>query len=334
MTVTRAMLSSITTTTTALIIVLLLAVGSVESFVPTTSQRRTISSLRFVSTAPSIHQRSSTDVFVPPPTNRRIENNERKWDLRFEQLEEFKRRQGHCNPDPEHDFHLAMWTKNQRMNYKYYVDGTRKSSLTSKRVGLLNSIEFVWSVHDAKWTKMYLSLAEFHQTHGHCDVPSCPSRNCQSSKLARWVTQQRLRYKRAIQHDYCTASKSRPLTTKQMDLLEQINFSWHPRDTTWWKRYNELKLFQEIHGHCFVPQRYIGNLELGTWSHHQRRACKEYVLSCMIEQQVKDVYVSGLTEDRLTALREIDFCWLPDPSERFEPPPVDILDSWYAMTRC
>ena len=115
-----------------------------------------------------------------------------------------------------------------------------------------------------------------------------------------------------------------------MELLDDISFASHPRDETWWKRFHELEDFLATHGHCHVPQKYGANPKLGTWCHHQRRACKEYALSCMIEQRVQGVHVSGLNEERLRALRSIDFCWFPE--EPFVRIPEGVLDSWYVTS--
>lgn len=264
-----------------------------------------------------------------PPAPQIFGRQEHKWMYRFEQLRAFIHTHGHCNPSPRgDDIVLAMWIKNQRMNYKYWMDGVRPMS--QHRIDLLNSIDFVWSVQDAKWMHMYNKLVQFYDCHGHADVPSLSHHNCKSEQLSRWVTQQRLRYKRATDMDYRTSSKSLPLSEEQVALLAKIHFVWHPRDDMWWKRFHDLKAFKATHGHCHVPQRYKDNPELGTWCHHQRRSCKEYVLSCMIEKKVKGVYVSGLNNERLQALREIDFCWFP--SEPYSLPPTDLLDSWYVTT--
>lgn len=315
-------------------------------------------------------------------TNVVTNRHERKWMQRFEQLVEYSKKHGHCNPnslennDSDNDAAaLAMWTKNQRMSYKYDKEGVRP--MPQQRKDLLNSIGFQWSIQDSKWMQMYAELVQFHEIHGHAHVPmvvalATPGHDnyqnnnnnnirketmswrrsnqqhhwqpqeqeshhdstsplwMRSDKLARWVAQQRLRYKRTMDVTYATTSKSLPLSREQVELLEKLEFAWHPRDDVWWKRFHELEEFVSIHGHCHVPQRYAENQELGTWCHHQRRSCKEYVLSCMIEQRVQGVYVSGLNEERLQALRSIQFCWFPE--ESVIQPPEGVLDSWYVTT--
>ena len=316
---------------TAGFIMLLLTV-SVQSLLPIVIRGTRTHSLRvnLGGPAPPFRNGSVQSVRTPPLAAPQIVGrHEHKWITRFEQLQDFIHTHGHCNPSPRgDDFALAMWIKNQRMNYKYWMDGVRPMS--KHRIDLLNSIGFIWSVQDAKWMQMYGKLVEFYQVHGHADVPSLSHHNCKSEQLARWVAQQRLRYKRATNMNYRTSSKSLPLSEEQVELLEKIQFPWHPRDDVWWKRFNDLKAFKATHGHCNIPQRYTENPELGTWCHHQRRSCKEYVLSCMIERKVKGVYVSGLNDERLQALREIDFCWFPE--EPFSLPPAELLDSWYVTT--
>lgn len=256
--------------------------------------------------------------------------NDQNWLLRFEQLSEFQKQHGHCNPSNEDNSVLCSWTKNQRMSYKNMRRG-KGHNLTPARVALLNSIPgFVWSLKESKWMEMYFELREFVQTHGHCHVPSQCSRHCSHKRLARWVTQQRQKYKQATDESY--DSGFQPLSQQQIQVLNQLNFTWNPRDDAWRERYRELEAFKRQHGHCNVPQRYQENAALGKWCHHQRRACKEYVLSIMIEGQVEGVTVTGLNEERINALREIDFCWLPNPSV-YEPPPKDIFTSWYSAAQ-
>lgn len=251
--------------------------------------------------------------------------NDYKWLQNFEQLSEFRKQHGHCSPSSDVQT-LSSWAKNQRKSYKNMRQG-RSHSLTPYRVALLNSIGFVWSLSDYKWMEMYFEPRDFQQMHGHCDVPSLSSRQATNKRLARWVTQQRQKYKQATDATY--QSGFQPLSQQQIQVLNDLNFTWNPRDDMWWTRYKELEKFKQEHGHCNVPQRYKQNLVLGKWCHHQKRSCKEYILSVMIEKKVKGVTVTGLTEERINALREIDFCWLPDPNA-YVPPPSDIFLSWYS----
>lgn len=262
---------------------------------------------------------------------------ERKWFLRFEQMKEFIKEHGHCNPSVESHRLLANWSKNQRMHYKYLTNGTPRSTLTRERLHLLTSIGFVWSIKDAKWFQHYEQLKVFYFQHGHCNVPSFSSRqlSSQHKQLARWVTHQRQKYKRAVDAD--SSSPSQPLSPEQIALLNDIHFTWYPRNDIWWQRFASLRQFKNDHGHCHVPQRYAADPDLGIWCHHQRRACKEYLLSCLIERTMEGVTVTGLTADRLAALRAIAFCGLPDPENApqvaafLASQPEDTLDSWYSV---
>jgi hypothetical protein len=275
---------------------------------------------------------TETTKVISIPIPHAYNHHERNWRIRWEQLQEFQRIHGHCNPSYRTDFTLAMWVKNQRMKYKYYCEGI-PGKMPLHHVQLLNSIQFPWSAQDAKWMQMYAQLSEIHtkqqQQQQQQQHPQQQQQTVISSHtpLGRWVAQQRVRYRRATDDTYKTTSLSRPLRPDQIQLLNDISFVWSPREDVWWTRYEELREFVRQHGHCSIPQKYPPNPSLGVWCHHQRRACKEYILSCMIEQRVQGVVVSGLQEDRLQALREVKFCWLPE--EPFSPPSADVLDSWY-----
>jgi len=355
-------------------LLVLLVVGLASSFTPSHPSRKnhkiraaasstllmeaTISTGLIAAPAPpSTKTRTCIQSYTSNRQNGISSSNERKWFLRFEQMQEFMNQHGHCNPDLESEDDavraLASWAKNQRMHYKYLMDDVndddggnnemRRSTMTPQRVHLLTSIGFVWSVKEAKWLQMYEQLNDFHTRHGHCDIPSSSSQHCstQNKKLARWVTQQRQKYKRAIPRSSSSSSsaKCQPLSPHQMALLNEIDFTWYPRDNVWWKRFDALQEFKAKHGHCHVLQLYKPDPDLGIWCHHQRRACKEYVLSCMIERRVEGVTVSGLNDDRIAALRDIGFCWLPhgndddDTAVLLTLKPDDVLDSWYSVRR-
>ena len=75
------------------------------------------------------------------------------WDLRFNQLKQFRASFGHTNvPNKFKDNpQLATWVTEQRRHYrKTKVDG-KKTSLTDERIAILEGIGFQWSVHESQW---------------------------------------------------------------------------------------------------------------------------------------------------------------------------------------
>lgn len=100
--------------------------------------------------------RSQTETFVEqqsrtkPSFSRRYAGNASKWNLKYQELRAFKEDHGHClvptrfkrNPS------LAFWVMHQRAYYRALLRG-EQTYLTEERIGLLNSIGFVWEVRSS-----------------------------------------------------------------------------------------------------------------------------------------------------------------------------------------
>lgn len=244
----------------------------------------------------------------------------KKWNQRFEQLSAFYKTHSHLEPhEPKA---LVTWIRNQRSQYRYMhqEDKQHLCFLTAERIQKLDSLGFCWNPQEAKWNRMFAQLVEYKERFGHCNVPSKWKENI---KLSQWVSQQRFKYKARQQGRKKIGDT---IKTEQIERLNSIGFCWHPKRDVWWNMYRFLQEYKEKHGNCAVPQAYAPNPELGVWVRHQRRACRELVLSLAIEKKTEGVYVSGIDKERLEALREISFCWLPDPKEPWRAAPKDIFD--------
>lgn len=109
---------------------------------------------------------------------------------------------------------------------------------------------------------MYEKLQAYKRENNTCNVPK---RYQSDPKLGHWVHYQR------------TMCKAKKLSQERKDLLESIGFVWSERQTSktsreqtsWDERFEELKKFQSIHGHCKVP-RTGKDAALGRWVKWQR----------------------------------------------------------------
>lgn len=89
-------------------------------------------------------------------------------------------------------------------------------------------------------------------------------------------------------------------------------------DHKWNTKFEELRAFKEVHGHCEVPQRYKHNKSLGKWIGYQRN--------------LYDKKEKRLTKERINALESIGFRWrLAAP--RFVPPRVSWEDRFKELKR-
>lgn len=246
-------------------------------------------------------------------TSHALSTKTRGWDARYQDLVAFKEKYGHTSvPQPRtRDFHpdfneLAAFCRNCRMHYQYQKKpSTRhKSFLTPDRIGRLEALGFEFNVQRANWRQRYEELKAFYHEHNHTNVPALYPDN---PALAAWVTSQRQKYKTFQSHASSRSSsrERREEWQHQVQLLEAIGFAWQPQQAAWWRRYQELRLFYQQHGHADLTVTNAPSEELLRWYKHQRRLCREYSLAVQIEGE-ECASVPGLDAKRLQALHEIE----------------------------
>lgn len=79
---------------------------------------------------------------------------DQRWNIRFEELMEFKQQHGHCRVPHGYppNRKLSWWVMNQRAQYQLLKDG-KKSWLSNERVKILNDVGFEWNPVSAKSKK-------------------------------------------------------------------------------------------------------------------------------------------------------------------------------------
>jgi hypothetical protein len=158
---------------------------------------------------------------------------DQKWDEKFAELVEFQKIQGHCNPsrDDVNYKSLVIWVQDQRTMHKNLRHG-KPSSLTPERIQRLLSIGFQWNVAKTlplSWEKRYQQLVEYKEKHGHCNVPQKATPGAPVG-LGNWVLEQRRSYKTTTDQDSTHPSKTKKLSTEQIEKLEKIGFQWQLRN--------------------------------------------------------------------------------------------------------
>jgi len=246
------------------------------------------------------------------------------WENDFYALVAYHQTHGHFIISKTSDPSLYAFCKNVRQNYKNNFrsqPGIMKTqrpttsfqnALTVDRIRSLEAIGFPWTPRDVTWNTKYEQLRQYFQHHGHCQLPST---NTEYKALRQWVTYQRSRYR--------NNETSSRLSVEQVQLLKDIQFSWTPQEERWWSQFRQLQNFVKDHGHYIIQGR--EHTKLRCYKNTLRRHCREYVMSVIMEGNTEGVHVSGLTPDRLQALRRIQFCWLPQPGPLMEVPPHDIF---------
>lgn len=139
-------------------------------------------------------------------TDPRITRRDMSWDAMFEALIEFRAQYGHCNVPLNFEANptLGRWVTTQRFRSKV-------NALSPERIRQLSDIDFIWSVGDANWERMFDELKRIRQSLGHCNIPAKWAEN---SKLATWVTNQRHKKKKGV------------MSPERVGKLETLGFCW------------------------------------------------------------------------------------------------------------
>ena len=125
------------------------------------------------------------------------------WMEGFNTIKKFHDRYGHTKVNDDFkaldDFPLEMWITKQRHKKKI-------GKLSQWRIDRLNSINFVWSLHEFNWHENYGKIIKFYQREGHLKVPLRHKED--GLFLNAWLKRQ--------------VENSRSLTKKQLQKLKDI----------------------------------------------------------------------------------------------------------------
>lgn len=157
--------------------------------------------------------------------------------------------------------------------YRKYLEG-ESTSMTPERLKVLNEIDFIWygtlpphastnlnsnyiagdddiynvenesTIQDKLWMNQYRGLKDYwsENKNSYANLKS----SSQHASLSAWVVRQRREYHKMKAGDKST------MTQDRINLLDQIEFDWSPRDTSWNSRISELKAYKKYHGDCLV----------------------------------------------------------------------------------
>ncbi len=199
-----------------------------------------------------------------------------RWMEYVENLKKFKEQHGHCDVDLVVDKNdkLHKWVNRQRSE-------KAQGKMSTERMAALDALGFSWGGQkfEEKWSEMYNRLKRYHAEHGNVDVPD---RFRDDTKLAAWVTTQRLMRKKAM------------LPDERVRLLDELGFTWQQRvRESWEDSYHKLIEFKAKHGHCRVPLNYKENPKLGRFVNVMRTQKKR----------------ENLSQERIELLERIGFQW-------------------------
>lgn len=171
------------------------------------------------------------------------------------------------------DVSLNKWVANQRRKYK-------DNELNEEEIKLLSDIGISFDALQDIWSYYIEKLKKFYEINGY----KTPAEK-EDFELAVFCRNQR-RLKREDK-----------LPQEKINDLNSINFIWEKEDTTvkFNERIAQLKEYISIYGDTKVPSRFKDFNYLGEWVKHTRVKRRKGLLS----------------EERIQALDNLNFCWDP-----------------------
>ena len=116
------------------------------------------------------------------------------WDIRFDELQEFKANHGHTDvPKSWENKDFYNWVKTQRRFYNAFQEG-KPAGITKERIKRLESIGFEWrSKNTYKWKIRFGELRDFYNKFGIGPIPRSTK-----TALHNWSSNQKKEYDKYI----------------------------------------------------------------------------------------------------------------------------------------
>lgn len=261
-----------------------------------------------------------------------------RWREQYEALKVFAEQNGHCRVPYNYPANpsLGRWVMRQRRLYRRMHEreveeegqsngGDRhrtipvkvrsSSVLTDERREALEKIGFSFKIaRRSSWNTRFDELCVYRAIHGNCLVPL----HSKEPGLGSWVRSQRNQYRNLLNGKPSKCS----LTPERISALQAIGFVWDTqRNDLWKERFDELRDFKAVYGHCHVPINYHENRQLGAWVANQRISYKNYMAGIIGGSAHYDDGIDeddgemtkrggvGMTQERIAALDSIGFVW-------------------------
>ena len=212
------------------------------------------------------------------------------FDERIEELKQFKAKFGHCTPTKKENEDafpgLAQWCIHQRSYMKKKMAGNEmgEEKMPDENEKKLREIGFDFTPERKNkfcrmsWEERFEQLRRFKEIHGHCKPVE---KECvdEFEGLYQWCVQQRSRMRKKMAGNEVgvismNEAKEKKLREIGFDFAEQ---RWAQVRMSWEERFEQLKRFKKVHGHCKPAKKEcIDEFEgLYQWCIHQRMHLKK-----------------------------------------------------------
>jgi len=198
---------------------------------------------------------------------------EAQWQRNFNRLEKYALENNGSHEVKDSEPQLAVWIGKQRKEFQ-------QGKMLQTRADLLEDLDFVFNLRDAKWWEFYEKLLAHKEQFGDTMVPA---EYDDDPQLGHWVSRQRQRKQAGLQED-------------RIQALDDIGFSWDVLSDTWDKNYADLCEFFNDNGHTRVPT----SSPLWSWVNRQR---------CILRQLGQEENESGDAVEKIAKLNKMDFDW-------------------------
>ena len=179
-----------------------------------------VASSAVAATSFSTEKYKPSQIEIEGTLNDRARKSIHSWYDRLNDFSAYYDEHGHGRVPQKFEENLALgiWVNKQREQKKKYDRGER-SSLTERRISLLEEAHFEWakSKGERAWEDQFKDLISYKTEHHHCNVPTKCAKN---RSLGRWVSAQRSSYKRYLKGEEST------LTDERVERLNSLGFNW------------------------------------------------------------------------------------------------------------
>ena len=224
------------------------------------------------------------------------------------------------------DIELAQDGLFRSKSYRPELDKPREDGceIGSRQVGILlqkNDKGRVLFVRDDElWACRFNELLRYKQKFQNDNVMSSIEGSNMweyNRRLARWVYTQRQQYAKLKLYmssggkkDCSLTGYKSHLTVKRIEALNAIGFVWSEPQFMWERRLDQLKKFQQSHGHCRVPNEYDSALSKWIIDQRQKLLPKMTYIQDSTSDEAKTNHLSLVSaKTKIDKLNKLGFVW-------------------------
>ena len=204
---------------------------------------------------PTIRHASLLFTSTQPSSSKLSLSKHKKWEERYAELLDYCSDHKSINVIEESNPSLNNFLQHQRQEYRKWKRG-EASALNETKIGLLNSLGFVWDKNQQIWENRYAELLQFKQDFGHVNVPM------KYKTLGQWVTKHRKAY------------RAGSLEQSRIDRLNELDFMWDVQEWQFQRRLDEIREFRAKNGHIDIR---VTDGEFGSWFYSRRKEYLKYL---------------------------------------------------------